>query len=143
VWAGEEPGRSIEAWATLRLGTPVRGENENGSVEAIEIAPALGLRRLAGGPRLSAGGAVELAARLLRARTSAIVGEDTTAWYIVPVALAAATARARLGEQVELAVLAGAEVALVRQRFTLQGTEVVDLGVVRPIAQVSVLIPIR
>jgi hypothetical protein len=109
-------------------------------VQTRELELNLGIRGLLAGDLLAAGVHVELLTRLVTADGTAPDGRTGDAFRVVPALRAGPELRLEFAPNVALRLAIGADLALRRQRFSVTGNEIVDLGGVRGSAEAGVVI---
>ncbi len=132
-------GLRWEASALVALATTIELGNDP-AVEASEWDFGFRFTGLhAAGPRLAVGGLVEAGARRLFAQASLPNGAINQARVLVPVLWSGPEIRWSLGGRMEICAAAGVEVALQRQRFSIAGVPVADMGRVRFLSLVALV----
>lgn len=134
--------RIIEVAAALRAPNAVDVAGPDGRVIVEERAAAIEARAFVRDGRLAAGLHGAVGARVLDAVGIAGDGATGRERRIVPVAGGGVEGRCWLGRRLALRVSAGVELALIDQRFAIDGREVVAIGEVRATAQLSLVIPL-
>jgi hypothetical protein len=149
----------VQAGATVGIGARVRQaplrlelvaiaqalnalEARSGSsyVRASEVDLAASLRLLARGAALRGGGHLEAGARLIDAEGATADGRSGEASRHVPFVRLGPELRLALGGALELRAAVGFEAALRRQRFVIDGARVLELGMLRGLGELSLLV---
>lgn len=134
--------RVLEVAAALRAPSAIDVAGPEGRVIIEERAAAIEVRAVARDGRLGAALSGAIGARVLDAVGIAEDGATGQARRIVPVTGGGVEGRFWLGRRLSLRVCVGMELALIDQRFAIDGQEVVAVGEVRATGQVSIVIPL-
>jgi len=130
----------LEALAVARWVTPIDVTSAGREVVLDEVAAGVGVRGSLRWGRFGAGIELEPGVRFIDARGRSPDGRTGSLFRVVPVARGGLSARAVLAPRIELRVFAGVEVALIRQRFSVLGERVVDLGRARGVCDISLVV---
>jgi hypothetical protein len=133
---------TLAAEATLfwRARSDLEASAAVGRVAVDDRSVGIGLRGLLRAGSLAGGVYAEGAARVVEAEGVALDGRSGSARRIIPTWAAGADGRWSLTRRLELRVVAGVEGAFTRHRFAVDRMPVLDLGVLRPTAQLSFVI---
>jgi hypothetical protein len=137
----EGEGWLAEVVGTARIPMPLSRASGAGSVEVHEIAFGGAARALWAGLRapVALGGFAHCGARVLSGHGTTPLGATGIADRIVPFLAAGPEVRLTLALWLRVRVAVGAEIALSRQRFAVNGEPVLDLGPARGLAEVGLL----
>ena len=135
AWAGE-------AYVRARFASALDVAGMGGHMTAREWSIAAGAS-LVRGERLAFGGALEAGVRLVDATGTASDGRMGSVDRAVPTLVPMLEGRARLTPSLSLRLAAGPEIALRHQSFVAAGAPVADLGTVRPVGELCLVISLR
>ncbi len=131
---------AVDFYLSGSLPNGISDSNRAGSVETDEISVALGARVVAETVRFSLDARVELGARLIDAHGVTPFGAEGDKRVAVPSVVAGLGAGKPLRPGVDLCAFVGLEAFPWRQSLTVNEIPVLDLGRVRPLLQLSVLV---
>lgn len=115
-------------------------EASGARVRTRELELNAGVRALIANDDLAAGAHLEFLTRFVSADGTASDGRTGDVFRLVPALRLGPEVRILFGPNVALRVAAGADLALRRQRFSVTGDEIVDLGSLRGSAEAGVII---
>ncbi len=134
-------GRFVaELTLELRPFLPVESESSTGTARLTELDAFLRAHALLSGGPLAAGIQLATGPRILQATGTAPDGRSGDATRVVPMVHFGPEARFALGEVVSLRLAFGLDVSLRRQRFSVLGGEVADLGSIRGSGDLSAIV---
>jgi hypothetical protein len=136
---------ALQAEAVARFGAAsgMQAAGQGGTVETNEMLVAGALRVLLAGRYGSVGGHAGAGVRIVQARGEAEDGRTGEASRTVPFVAFGPEARANLSPSIALRAGLGMEVALRRQVFAVEGAPVAELGTVRGLAEMMLVIVIE
>jgi hypothetical protein len=114
-------------------------DGADGQLRAREFPVLGGVCLLYGSEYVAIGGMVEPGLRLVEINAQSPRGATGTSFRAVPTVLLAPELRVLTSPWVQLRAAPGVELPLLRQRFAINGTPVLDLGPARAVAQLSVV----
>ena len=135
-------GLTLDAFAAMQFVEGFATSSRVGDVITSDLPLALGLRLSAAPGRLSWGGQLELGVRIVDADGVTPFGARGSVRNLVPTTLLGATVALPLRSGVELRALAGVEIALLHLHLAVNEVAVLDLGRIRPVGQLAVVIAI-
>ena len=128
-----------ELYLGAHVMSPLSVESPEGQLHAREFPILAGVRLLYCSKYVALGPLVEPAIRLLEIDAQTARGTTGTSFRAVPTVLLAPELRLVASQWVELRFAPGLELPLLRQRFSMNGTPVLDLGPARGVSQASVV----
>lgn len=138
AWNGR--GFGVEALASGFATTGSEREVAGSRVSSHELGLEASLRGLLVAQDFSAGGFAGFGVRRVSALGASVDGREGSAVRWVPELHVGPEVRAALGSAVDLRAALGLELALRRQRFSVLGREVSDLGSTRATAEIGVVV---
>ena len=132
-----------EAVARFGAANGMRASGQSGTVDTNEMLVAGALRLLVAGRYGAAGAHAGAGVRVVEARGEAQDGRSGEASRAVPFVVFGPELRANVGPSIALRAGLGLEVALRRQVFAVEGAPVAELGTVRGLAEMMLVIVIE
>ncbi len=133
---------SAEVWAALRTTSGLTAATANGRLSSGEITPGVAarvLRGLGAAGRHGVGLGGEITVRAIDARGTGTGGETGSGRVVLPALFGGIEGRVAFTRALSLRLAAGVDVALYRQRFSVNGAPVGDLGRARPLAHLALM----
>jgi hypothetical protein len=133
------PATGLETYAAVRGETGLDETSPAGQVEADELAAALGGRMLAQIGPVAVGGGMQFALRRLRIQGTTVRGKTGQATGWIPSVAVGGEARLGLSRWLAIRAALSVDYATIRASFTVNDELVLDLGRVRPVAELSLV----